>query len=100
MNFEVKNSKNQNSISILARIVLVKIDQKLRDTGWKKRRLDSLYNERSPMMIIAGDGNVIRNHQPCLISGTNIAQGFNSGIDGEGRERVCGSVVLQVSGTV
>lgn len=52
------------------------------------------------MMIIAGDGNVIRNHQPCLISGTNIAQGFNSGIDGEGRERVCGSVVLQVSGTV
>lgn len=49
------------------------------------------------MIIIAGDSNVIRNHQPCLISGTNVAQGFNSGIDDEGRG---GSVVLQVSGTV
>lgn len=48
MNFEVKNSKNQNSISILARIVLVKIDQKLWDTGWKKRRLDSLYKREKP----------------------------------------------------
>lgn len=37
--FQIRNVK---ALSILARIVLVKIDQKLRDTVWKKRRLDSL----------------------------------------------------------